>query len=33
MTPEIKKALIYLAFFFGGYLIGVIIAVIFDRFE
>ena len=33
MTPEIKEALIYLAFFFGGYLIGVIIAVIFDRFE
>lgn len=31
MTPEIKQALIYVAFFFGGYIIGVILAVIFDR--
>lgn len=31
MTPEIKEALIYLAFFFGGYLIGVILAIIIDR--
>ena len=31
MTPEIKEALIYLAFFFGGYLIGMILAVIFEK--
>lgn len=31
MTPEIQEALIYLAFFFGGYIIGVILAVIIDK--
>ena len=31
MTPEMKQALIYLAFFFGGYLIGMILTVIFEK--
>ena len=31
MTPEIKQALIYLAFFFGGYIVGMVLAVIFEK--